>query len=343
MFLAGQVDPTAGQTYILASPTAGIRTFTQKDINGYTSNTQYNPVGSKLDEPTIQRMRDELNAAAGTAPNASQNPATPNSATPGTTGATPIQGAVPVNQQPLAQPNTAQPIDNSVAAVPGTASTAQGSYNLLTKIPPPEQQSAAYAAMLKQYQASLNDKSMSDADRARQYNNLQATAKEDAAKNAATAAQPGQPGAPIPPAPGAPSAASTPPGVPGAATAAPGAAASVPDYGKRGEEILKGRAGKKSDSALQHPQPMKVTTLAQGIKGKSLGDYLKAAEQSMKEGKFTAAFDDYDKAEQIAPNNPLIKLGRATWNWARIITHVPRRTCKTCFLSIPSCLWPNMI
>ena len=54
MLLAGQVDPQAGQTYILASPTAGIRTFGVNDVNGFTSNTQYNPVGYRLDDAAIQ-------------------------------------------------------------------------------------------------------------------------------------------------------------------------------------------------------------------------------------------------------------------------------------------------
>ena len=31
----------------------------------------------------------------------------------------------------------------------------------------------------------------------------------------------------------------------------------------------------------------------------------------MKQGKFSSALDKYDQAEQVAPNNSLIKLGRA--------------------------------
>ena len=47
------------------------------------------------------------------------------------------------------------------------------------------------------------------------------------------------------------------------------------------------------------------------MKGKGLTDFMQAGEAAMKEGKFTLAFENYDKAEQVAPNNPLIRLGRA--------------------------------
>ena len=129
-------------------------------------------------------------------------------------------------------------------------------------------------------------------------------------------------------------------------TAAPGAPAApaVPDYAQRGEEILKGANGKPSpESAVHHAAPIKVPSLAQGVKAKSISDYLKAAEASMKDGKFTSAFDDYDKAEQVAPNNPLIKLGRANAElgdsyYARAEAHLPR-----CLHASPrACSSPSM-
>lgn len=59
------------------------------------------------------------------------------------------------------------------------------------------------------------------------------------------------------------------------------------------------------------PEPMKIASLADGIKAKGLHDLLVEAESRVKEGKFSVALDAYDSAEQIAPNNPLILLGRA--------------------------------
>ena len=58
-------------------------------------------------------------------------------------------------------------------------------------------------------------------------------------------------------------------------------------------------------------EPMKVTSLATGVRAKGLHDMLASAEDLMKQGKFQSAIDRYDIALQIAPNNPLVSLGRA--------------------------------
>jgi len=54
-----------------------------------------------------------------------------------------------------------------------------------------------------------------------------------------------------------------------------------------------------------------ITSLATGIKSKSLATLLKNAEEQMRAGKFTSALDTYDAAAQVAPNNPFITLGRS--------------------------------
>ena len=56
---------------------------------------------------------------------------------------------------------------------------------------------------------------------------------------------------------------------------------------------------------------MKISSLAQGVNAPGLASLLKDAETQMKAGKFTSALDKYDDAEQVAPNNPLILMGRA--------------------------------
>jgi tetratricopeptide (TPR) repeat protein len=63
--------------------------------------------------------------------------------------------------------------------------------------------------------------------------------------------------------------------------------------------------------AAVRPQPVKVTSLATGVRGEGLANVLKKAETLMKEGKYTSALDQYDAAEAVTPNNPLIWLGRA--------------------------------
>ncbi len=59
------------------------------------------------------------------------------------------------------------------------------------------------------------------------------------------------------------------------------------------------------------PQPLKVNTLSQGIKAEGLANVMKNAEKLMKDGKYATALDQYDAAESVAPNNPMIWLGRA--------------------------------
>jgi hypothetical protein len=57
--------------------------------------------------------------------------------------------------------------------------------------------------------------------------------------------------------------------------------------------------------------PMKVTTLSSEQGAAGLNDMLKKAETQLREGKFSTALDTYEAAERAAPNNPLIKLGKA--------------------------------
>ena len=59
------------------------------------------------------------------------------------------------------------------------------------------------------------------------------------------------------------------------------------------------------------PPPVKVASLGTGIGQPILKAQLDKAEGEMKAGKFTSAVDTYDAAEQDAPNNPLVLLGRA--------------------------------
>ena len=67
---------------------------------------------------------------------------------------------------------------------------------------------------------------------------------------------------------------------------------------------------KPGEEKVVRPQPVKVTSLATGVRGEGLANVLKKAETLMKEGKYTSALDQYDAAEAVTPNNPLITLGR---------------------------------
>jgi tetratricopeptide (TPR) repeat protein len=174
---------------------------------------------------------------------------------------------------PLGSP-LGKPVDASVAPAQGTR------YRFTL---PPEQQSEQYAKMLKQLEATNADRTLTDEQAFRAY---------QAAKKGATV----DPNAP-----------QTTPGVKGEQPAPkPGEAApqgSTPP--------VKLPDGTTSEPGAKKPAPIKVDSLAAGVTGKGLADLLSDAEAKMRDGKFAAAIDRYDAAEQVAPNNPLIALGRA--------------------------------
>jgi len=59
------------------------------------------------------------------------------------------------------------------------------------------------------------------------------------------------------------------------------------------------------------PKPPQIKSLAEGVQAKGLADLLAEAEKQMKAGKYNSAIEQYDLADQVAPNNPWILLGRA--------------------------------
>jgi tetratricopeptide (TPR) repeat protein len=350
LLLPGPVDPSAGQQFITASPLTGIRQINANDPNFFNSvsHTQYNPATGRLDDNAIQRMREELNAAAGASDPGSVKTVTPTDAAGGAGGADgtgaeakpgaqrvlpPGPGAVRVEQQPILPPDTGavqieqKPISEPIAQTPNQLGTGQSVRNRITTLVKPEEQSTIYAQLRRRHEEAAADQSMSDADAARAFN-VARRAEEEAKKTAGQPGQPGQPGGVG--APGQPGALPGQPGAPvpgraqpGGLAAAPGAAPipqppgpgdapapGIVDYTKRNEELMKQSAAEKKKQRKVYA-PVKVPSLATGVKGKGLADVLKNAENLMKEGKFTSALDQYDAAEQVAPNNPLTRLGRA--------------------------------
>lgn len=70
------------------------------------------------------------------------------------------------------------------------------------------------------------------------------------------------------------------------------------------------QANNSTPSQLKTPPPM-IDSLATGINSKTLKQVMSDAEDEMHNGRWVAAMDQYDIAEQLAPNNPLVGLGRA--------------------------------
>ena len=322
LLLPGPVDPTRGQMYITASPLTGIQQFGPNDRVGTITNTQYNPVTNQLDSQSIQRMREEMNREAGLSatpgeapPPTEQNPNLkpaenkPGAAAAGAgavAGAAPVRGAVPINQKAIDnRVEGAKPINTAIAANTGDGASGQSLRQVMIAKPvAPELQSSVYADLLKRHQAAAQDSSMSDADAQRAFNAAQ-KAQLETPGAIAGAAKPGAaaPGSALP-GTGAP-AIPPPPGAASTEKPAQTAATGTPDFAKQGAELLKHGVPKKK------AEPVKVPSLSHGVKGKGLADVLKNAEDLMKQGKFTSALDQYDQAEQVAPNQPLVRLGRA--------------------------------
>jgi len=176
---------------------------------------------------------------------------------------------------------TNRPINDQLQSQPLGAgvNTDQGvRYNVLGAA---RRTSTQYAELNKRLEQFNADRPKNDADYAREFN-AEFRAKRDADKAAAAARNK--------PAAGGNDLASR-PRVPGGNDAAtPGANTDVPKPRKA---------------------PLKIETLSKGVVGEGLGNVLKKAETLMKEGKYASALDQYDAAEAVTPNNPLIWLGRA--------------------------------
>ena len=102
----------------------------------------------------------------------------------------------------------------------------------------------------------------------------------------------------------------------------------LPDYAQRSKDIMEGKDI--ADPTAQLPggerptpdptqttvtpgreAPLQVSSLATGVNAKALADFMNEAEKLMREGKFYSALDQYEMADQVAPNDPMVNLGRA--------------------------------
>lgn len=85
-------------------------------------------------------------------------------------------------------------------------------------------------------------------------------------------------------------------------------------------------------------QPVKINSLADGVSAKGLHDLLKSAEDLMRQDKFQSALDKYDAAQQVAPHDTLIALGRANAELGAGFYHHASADLHTVFLSDPALL-----
>lgn len=229
-------------------------------------------------------------------------------------------------------PISAQPLDGAIV---GNNTTGQSTRR--RQLPTPGEQTPAYAELQRRLQQYANDRSMTDEEafRAAQRARQQAEVAENNAKPADLTAPGNIPSGNNPPGAVKPAQAQE-----DDATQSNSQRLGLTDFTQRNEEILKGDkpetkaaptlrgAGPARRPTVTSPQPpapapaaptargpkgapVKIDSLAAGVPGKGLADLLTSAESLMKEGRFSSAMEKYDAAEQVAPDNPLIKLGRA--------------------------------
>jgi tetratricopeptide (TPR) repeat protein len=292
LMLPGPVDPTRGRSTITASPLYGVRQW-QSDVPGEQQfvdrfGQQQRPTGSdqfQLDNATLDQYRSELRA--------DQQPGDANPTDP---NGEPNRQQLPAGTD-LSRPQ-GSPTDPNLAnseipssllanrALGGQVGTDQATRQQLMS---PAEQSGLYAQLLRQFEAQ--GAATTDQEAQRRFV-LQRNLREQI--NQAKA----KPPSPDETDPAAGGAEGLMPGDPGA-----GEQPSALDVSKLPVNSAGGSAAPAG--------PVKVTNLAEGTKAKGLATLLSGAEESMRAGQFGAAIDRYDAAAKVAPNNPLVTLGRA--------------------------------
>lgn len=291
LLLPGPVDPSSqSPTYLSASPLYGVRRWNMDSasdryfLSNYTNIAA--PRGSNvLDDSTILRYRNELNSAALEPTQRRQG--SPEQRDQAQQEQGPERPRPLVDAQRLGAPTVddTRPLPGQFTSPSYSASaadTAQGQRSRL--LVPPEQQSTQYAELHRRLERANQDRPLDDAEANRQFQELR-RAQQQGGKTDRPADNPylQTPQGPQPPT-GQPQ--------PPRAGAAP-------------------QQGPEKQPERHTPTPMPIDSLAKGVEAQGLSNLLKQAETHMSEGKFAAALDQYDAAQQVAPNNPMILLGRA--------------------------------
>ncbi len=343
--LPGQVDAGNSQSLVTASPLYGVRSdqgdMTPNAANaapGFATFNRNNMGGKKVDDKAIQNMRDELrkNVISNDPNDSAANPSVdPNDLNSKSVIQSPYESpeATSLNSKSLGSPLTGG------KPLAGNIKTDQSQTNALVPAP---QQSTQYAELSRRFKG-LQNSSPTDQQVQSQFNHDLKARKE--AKIKADSKLPGlRPGMPgvrpgagggsmIPAVGGSPDTVvpgtvlpgDTPPDSSPTAKPTPKDPVKVPDTGVVDPPVApvtrtekpekpdaeKGPALNIGTAMIKPGQPLMVRSLTEGMKPGGLKDTLATAEDQMRKGKYTSALDQYDLAERVAPNNPLITLGRA--------------------------------
>jgi tetratricopeptide (TPR) repeat protein len=308
--VAGPVDPSSGtQSMYSMSPLYGVRQNDPFDnsangaangtngapgsedtfYNGKYSNVRTNNAVNRatLTPAAIQRMRDELNNTV--VPSGQSN--NTNVTTPPVAGSTDVSQGQQLNTKPTGTSDqiAGQALTSSVTnpQLNGNLTSGESVQNQL--IIAPSKQSKQIEELEKRYAAKSAKSKLTDVDATNKFNEevrLQKTASEkfDAAQQKAGTL-----------------------GAIGTDTTAGAASANKPD---KTAVLPAAKPILTTPEASEENQSYIITSLATGISAKGLADLMKTAEDQMRAGKFTEAVDTYQTAEQVAPNNPFVSLGR---------------------------------
>lgn len=306
LLLPGPVDASNNNQLITASPIYGVRALNTGNPGDINFMRRYTTAFGSPDARAasdIDRWRAELSDTGDATDNA-----LPNS----------------TDNAPL--PNTVGPAGGD-AALSNDVRSGQQIRNQLV-LAPAVKQSQQYQQLVRRLE-QFNEQQKLDPSvaAAREYNEQLRLKAQLEAPATPPIGQPVQP----PGAPASPDAGATPampggmqapamPGAEGAAPALPGGAITPPG-GQPGAPLVG-----PSRLAKREPPPV-VTSLATGVEAKGLKQLLTEAEALMREQKFVSALGKYDLAEQVAPNNPMVLLGRANAElgasfYARAETHL---------------------
>jgi tetratricopeptide (TPR) repeat protein len=313
LVMPGPTDESGGSV-LTASPLYGVRQWRTGEAGDqqFLSELEMGLSGRRdvrLDQDQVQRLRAEFS------PTTEENDRT---SITGALVARPLSSAV--EQREL----------SSAVGAQGGADTGQRTRTRI--LANPQEQNPQYVEMRRRLEQYNNDRNATDQEAHQAFVQAQRMRDRAAAESTGQAQQPGGIGT----------------GQPGAGQAAPGAAPGAPtapkpapegaeqqnltnaerlgltDYGKRAQQRARGEdpdaTGEKGSAPdtrgeptrrIARPEPVKVPTLAQSAQNSGFSQLLRKAEELMKEGKFTSALDEYDKAQQVAPDSALVTLGRA--------------------------------
>jgi tetratricopeptide (TPR) repeat protein len=283
--------------------------------NGGQTGNSVTPPGTPANsaQDRIKQMQDELRSSSGNGSGQNNGGANGNGSSNGNgpiSGGSLSQPLSPVlsNSSQLAQPN--------LNSQPGNFSTGQSTRETIP-LPPPGMQSRQYALLRQAIDQYNSAHSMTDEEanerfqqilRLRQLANQQAeqggnvlsvpaqvpSENPGGVPNPEQATPPSQPQLPVTPGPGA-----VPQIKPGALSPN---FATTPNIAGGSGNTFGGIA----------PRPIPIDSFASGIKAKGLADLISNGETLVRKQQYDKAIAAFDQATDVAPNNPLVLMARAS-------------------------------